>query len=212
MTHQRREPFWDEFGDVLFIERHPLDSLFGHWHNSIAFPEEPAEDIDIDAFVLRELPDWIGLYRANKPHAKALLRYEAMVADAQRAFGTAFRALGVPFASEHLKRAVAMTSFNKVRAMEDAYGEHHGHAADPIRRKRVGDRAWRQAPGVRFTRPGQIGQWHDALKPETIERAMTVLREAGIAQYATPAHEVDFRATQRVSAVQGLINDAALRC
>jgi hypothetical protein len=73
-----------------------------------------------------------------------------------------------------------MTSFNKVRAMEDACGEHHGHAADPVRRKRVGDRAWRQAPGVRFTRSGQIGQWHDALKPETIERAMAVLGEAGV--------------------------------
>jgi hypothetical protein len=191
VTHQRWEPFWDEVGDVLFIERHPLDSLIGHWHNSVAFPEEPAEHIDIDAFVLHELPDWIGLYRTNKPHAKAQLRYEAMIADAQRAFGSAFRALGVPFASEQLKRAVAMTSFNKVRAMEDAHGEHHGHVADPIRRKRVGDRAWKHAPGVRFTRSGQIGQWRDALKPETIERATAVLREAGLVQYATLAHEVD---------------------
>lgn len=157
----------------------------------VAFPEEPEEDIDIDAFVLRELPDWIGLYRANKPHAKALLRYEAMMADAQRAFGTAFRALGVSFATEPLKRAVAMTSFHKVRAMEDAYGEHHGHAADSIRRERVGDRAWRHAPGVRFTRSGQIGQWRDALKPETIERAMAMLKAAGLVQYATLAHEVE---------------------
>jgi hypothetical protein len=67
------------------------------------------EDIDIDAFGLRELPDWIGLYRANMPHAKALLRCEAMMADAPRAFAAAFRALGVSFASETLKRAVAMT-------------------------------------------------------------------------------------------------------
>jgi Sulfotransferase domain len=196
VTHQRWEPFWDEVGDVLFIERHPLDSLIGHWHNAVAFPEEPTEDIDIDAFVLRELPDWIGLYHANKPHAKALLRYEAMMADAQRAFAGAFRALGVPFAGEHLKRAVAMSSFTKVRAMEDAYSEHHGHAADPSRRERVGDRAWKHAPGVRFTRSGQSGQWRDALKPETIERAMAVLREAGLVQYAAPADEADAEFTR----------------
>lgn len=182
MTHERWEPFWDDIADVLFIERHPLDSLIGHWYNRIAFPVVPYDRIGIDAFVLSELPGWIDHYRVTRPRAKAHLRYEDIMSDPYRAYDSAFRALGVSFTPENLQQAVAMTSFEKVRAMEDAHGEHHGHVADPIRRLLVGERAWRHAPGVRFTRSGNVGQWRDGLKPATVERALAILEKAGLAQ------------------------------
>jgi hypothetical protein len=51
-------------------------------------------------------------------------------------------------------------------------GARGNDGAGTSRRKRVGDRARTHATGVRFTCSGQIGQWRDALKPETLERAM----------------------------------------
>jgi len=182
-THDQWEPFWDDIGDVLFVERHPLDALIGHWYNIIAFPEIPHECIDIDAFVSRELPDWIDRYQISRPRAKAHLRYEDAVSDPQRAFGSAFRALGVPFAAAQLQQAVAMTSFDKVRAMEDANGEHHGHVSDPIRMMSVGDRPWKREPGVRFTRSGRVGQWRHELTEETIEQGVAILVAAGLTQF-----------------------------
>jgi Sulfotransferase domain len=182
-SHNCWEPFWDDIGDLLFIERHPLDSLIGHWYTLVRFPVVPQEHIGVDAFVLRELPDWIDRYLTNKPRAKACLRYEDVVSHPLRVFEGVFRVLGVSFVAKDLQRAVAMTTFEKVRAMEEAHDEHHGHVADPVRCKVVGSQTWRKAPGIRFARSGKIGQWPDELEPATIDRAVAMLSEAGLAQF-----------------------------
>ena len=183
-SHNSWEPFWDEIGDLLFIERHPLDSLIGYWYTLVRFPEQPRERIGLDDFVLRELPDWIERYRGNRARAKATLRYEDVMADPDRAFATAFRALGISFQADHLSRAVAMSAFDNVRAMEDSFAEHHGHATDPAFRVVYDNDAWKSDPRIRFTRSGKTGQWRTELQATTLTRAAQLLRENGMPSFA----------------------------
>jgi hypothetical protein len=183
-SHDRWEPFWDEIGDLLFIERHPLDSLIGYWYTLVRFPEEPRERIAVDAFVLRELPDWIGRYRSNRPRAKAALRYEEIMSTPDRAFAAAFRELGISFDADHLRRAVAMSAFEKVREMEDTFAQHHGHATDQAFRVVYDNDAWQDDPQIRFTRSGKSGQWRTELQPTTVKCAAEILAESGLSFYA----------------------------
>jgi hypothetical protein len=183
-SHERWEPFWDNVANLLFIERHPLDSLIGHWYTQVRFPERPREQIGVDEFVLRELPDWIDRYRINRPRAKAYLSYEEIMSEPDRAFGDAFRALGISFNPDHLHQAIAMSTFDKVRQMEDATGQHHGHLADPTFQLMYDSRGWLSTAEVRFTRSGKTGQWATELTEQTIRRAAEILSEAGLGHYA----------------------------
>jgi hypothetical protein len=77
-----------------------------------------------------------------------------------------------------------MSSFEAVRAMEDAHGEQHGHLADPVFKTifKLGD--WKAEPDIRFTRSGSTRQWENELKPATIAAAREFLLQQNLPEYA----------------------------
>jgi aryl sulfotransferase len=85
-----------------------------------------------------------------------LLRYEDMLADPSNTLGRMARHLGLDAAPDAIRRAVAATSFARLRAAEDRDGFREG----PI-------------TGARFFRRGVAGGWRDTLTPTQAERIVT---------------------------------------
>jgi hypothetical protein len=163
---------------TLYVYRNPLDSLIGLWYATQAFPVDVPHCQPIDAFVTQRLPDWVAHHTANAATADVAIRYEELVGDDLGTFRIAFGALGLNVATETLDRAVAMSRFDRVRRMEDAAGEWHGHRADPQHRARFGLSPWKSGRHIRFARSGLIGQWRTELRRDTIVSAAQVLKAA----------------------------------
>jgi hypothetical protein len=195
--HQPWSPAWREIGKTLFVHRDPLDALIGGWYATVDFPAQPADREPIDAFVLRNLPRWIEMQVTSAGRADAVLRYETVMRDAMVAFAEAFAILGIPHSASELAQAVAMSRFDRIRAMEDRHGQRHGHRADPEHRRTAGLPPWRDDPAVRFTRSGASGQWRRELLPDTIARARAMLDSYGLARLLTGPEGTDGRDNKR---------------
>jgi hypothetical protein len=178
--HQAWSGEWREIGSTLLVHRDPLDSLIGSWYANVDFPAHLTEREDIDTFVLRNLPAWVALYARTVEAADVVLTYEAMTRNPHAAFGDAFARLGVRCTAAELARAVDMSTFDRIREMEDRYGQRHGHRSNPEHNRRFGLAPWRDDDNVRFTRSGKSGQWRWELKPDTVARARDMLASHGL--------------------------------
>jgi hypothetical protein len=178
-THATWQPFWDDIADTVFIYRSPLDALISLWYHEVKFTIAPVETIGLDEFVLKCLPDWIERH-VGCANISVRLRYEDLMIDALHEYETAIRALGVKFEPNNLGVAVAMTSFEAVRQMEDRHQEWHGHRANDGFRAQYKLSGWVAGEGVRFARSGEIGQWTKELRQETIDTAIEALGRAGL--------------------------------
>jgi hypothetical protein len=183
--HQPWSAEWREIGKTLFIHRDPLDALIGCWYATVDFPVQAADREPIDPFVLRNLPRWIEMQVTSAGRADAVVRYDTIMRDATAALAQAFAALGIPRSAVELAQAVAMSRFDRIRAMEDRHGQRHGHRADPEHRRAAGLPPWRDDPAVRFTRSGASGQWRRELRPDTIAQARALLDSHGLAGLLT---------------------------
>jgi hypothetical protein len=191
--HQPWSAEWREIGKTLFVHRDPLDALIGSWYATVDFPAQPADREPIDPFVLRNLPRWIEMQVTSAGHADAVLCYEAIMRDAMSAFAGAFATLRIPHSAAELALAVAMSRFDRIRAMEDRHGQRHGHRADPEHRRAAGLPPWRDDPAVRFTRSGASGQWRWELQPDTVAQARAMLESHGLAGLLTEPGGADVR-------------------
>jgi hypothetical protein len=184
-THIPWQPFWDDIADSLYIYRHPLDSLISFWYNEVHFAKPPLEEIGLDEFVLKHLPDWIERHVLFSANVRVRLRYEDLLADALSGYETALRALEVRLEPQKLAAAVAMTSFAAVQRMEERHQELHGHRASAAFRARYNLTRWRDGDDVRFARSGQAGQWKTELRLSTIAAATSTLRSKGLGHFMT---------------------------
>ncbi len=184
-SHGTWTPEWGQAGRTLLVVRDPLDALIGHWYTQVVYPVAPAVRMEVDAFVLAHLPDWIARHRIQAAHADVVLCYADLMTAPDAAFGRAFRELGVRFEPEHLERATAMSRIERIREMEDRLGQHHGHRCDPERNRQFSLPEWRADRDVRFTRSGAQAQWRTALAERTIVQARALLEQAGLVELLT---------------------------
>lgn len=185
-SHGTWTPRWREAGRALLVVRDPLDTLIGHWYTNVVFPVVPIARVEVDAFVLQSLPDWIRRHCINAEHADVVLSYADLMDAPAATYGPAFAALGVRFESQLLERATAMSRIERIREMEDRLGQRHGHRSDAERNQRFGIASWRAEQDVRFTRSGEQGQWQALLAAGTIERAREMLASEGLEDLLTP--------------------------
>lgn len=89
-----------------------------------------------------------------------VVRYEDMLTDPQKTFGSVVRFLGVEAPQERIEKAVRHSSFKELRAQEDQTGFVE-----------------RSPSQERFFRTGTSGQWRDALNDEQIERIVVDHRD-----------------------------------
>jgi hypothetical protein len=185
-SHGTWTPEWPEAGRTLLVVRDPLDALIGHWYTNVVFPVVPASHLDVDRFVLENLPEWIRRHRINAAHADAVLHYADLMRAPAPTFARAFLALDVRLDPKRLEQATEMSRIERIREMEDLLGQRHGHRSDPERNRRFGIAAWRDEGDVRFTRSGQHAQWRTALTAETIAHAWEMLAAEDLTGLLTP--------------------------
>jgi hypothetical protein len=171
---------WQRFGPAVHVYRNPLDGLLSHWYAMIDFVEDLRGSIGVDEFVIRHIDRWIDLHKANHAHADLAVRYEDLVAAPRAQLERMLAVLEVSALDAALDRAVAMSAFSAIRAMEERSGELHGHRSDPRHRSAAGLAPWRS--GARFTRSGQVGQWRDLLRRSTIDHVVGRLHAAGLSE------------------------------
>ncbi|HLO78661.1 MAG TPA: sulfotransferase domain-containing protein [Magnetospirillum sp.] len=106
---------------------------------------------------------WLDAQRYLRLH---LIRYEDMIANPQAAFGAVAAFLGLDTSPAAVAAAVAATTFDSLRAQEEA----HGFCERPSSMEF-------------FFRSGKAGGWQDRLSPEQAERIVTrhgaVMRRLG---------------------------------
>jgi sulfotransferase family protein len=184
-SHRGWEPAWPGLCDVLFVYRNPLDSMVGTWYAKIVFDKQHHGSMTADEYAFQQIPVWLANFATAHPNADVVLRYEDILACPHILLPEAFRRLGVHFDADLFQRAVAMSTFESMREMEDQHGEFHGHQIynDRLHNASFGrgaPREWREGSGVRFTRSGKIGQWKRELKPSTVEAILKMLSDRGL--------------------------------
>jgi len=142
---------------AIYIVRNPLDIVA-----SFAAHSGTTKDLVIKVMATLDhvapgsdsrVPHPLGSWSQNvaswtgRPHAGLhVMRYEDMVVEPHRAFGSLVRFLGLPADEERIDRAIRFSSFEEMKTQEEAGGF--------IER---GDRA------DRFFRAGKVGAWRNEL-------------------------------------------------
>jgi len=170
-SHNRWTPLWQAFGPVVFIYRHPLDTMVSMWYATVYFRQDNRGKISLDDFTKSNFPAWIDTFKTNFQGANVAISYEEMRKKPIETFDLCFKNLGIKFTSQALVRAVEVSNFKSIRKMEDTSGEHHGH-------QRTG--AWFNDKGIRFTRSGESGQWVSELQADTVKYCVDLLCSAGV--------------------------------
>jgi len=149
---------------AVYILRDPLDLVISFARHYGHTPEQTAEAIARDDHVINgdasTVPQYLGTWSRHvkswtkrPPFPVLVLRYEDLQADPEAGFARLLEHIGVPVDAERLTRAVRFSSFDEVSAQEGRSGfvERSPHAE-------------------RFFARGEVGQWRDALPPQTVER------------------------------------------
>lgn len=158
---------------VIYIVRNPLDvavSAAHHFGQSLA---ESLATLSDDAHILSrpthgladQLPQQVGSWSG---HAQSwldesglpvyLMRYEDMLADPHRAFGSLVRFAGLDYNAQRVGEAVAASSFETLQQQEEATGF-----------RERGMRA--SAP---FFRSGRAGGWREVLSQSQVDALLAV--------------------------------------
>jgi len=161
---------------VLYFVRNPLDVAvsFAHHGGHERFDRiirQMARDensfCETDATepnqLRQKLLSWSGHVRSwiDAPGVRVrVVRYEDMKRQPEETFGDAVRFVGLPDDPVRLKKAIAFSRFEELRAQEEktGFGEKMARAKS-------------------FFRKGEIGSWREALTPEQAARVIADQRE-----------------------------------
>jgi Sulfotransferase domain len=151
------------FSGVWILVRDPRDAIYS-WHRyHLSFAEaewervpESFEEFLRQPFFTGDTPvgNWSSFYegwlaRAESCEYVAILRFEDLKRDPLRTMRSAFETIELDVPEEELRRAIERSSYDAMRANEDAVA-----ASDSDR------------PKERIMRRGKVGEWEEWMTPE----------------------------------------------
>ncbi len=160
---------------AIYIVRNPLDVAISYAHFSNAPIDQVIDRMAMSGWGMESVREKglervrvvMGSWSENvaswtaRPHPAVLVvRYEDMVSKPNATFARIARHVQANPSVEHLRRAIAMSDFGRLRAQEEAAGFNEKPA------KSV-------AP---FFREGRAGQWREVLSPEQVSRIVSAHR------------------------------------
>ena len=149
---------------AIYIMRDPRDVLFsGMHHFSLSMPkmvEFMNNDTAHNVATQGSVPEWLGDWNHHVmswvdlfPKKKIILRYEDLRADPVGEFSKVAFGLGITRDIERIKRAVAHSAFDKLKASEQKFGFSERVEADKP-----------------FFRSGKAGEWKEKLPANMLKR------------------------------------------
>lgn len=149
---------------AIYIVRNPLDLVISYADHMAMDLEAaaraiatPANSIGYnDLFIRQILGDWsmhVRSWQAARHFPVLFLRYEDILADPAGSFTRIIRHIGAPLNEAILRDTIAVTSFDSLRASEEAEG-----FAERLE--------WQE----KFFRKGTKDQWQDALPPAIADK------------------------------------------
>lgn len=138
---------------VVYIMRDPRDVMVSYYHYKRA--TVPNWNLPLSNFLLQRQQwpcSWEDHVRGWLEHQRngqfIVVRYEEMHRDATSVLQRVLGHSGASFLSSDIDRALAMSKFERMRALEETFGVEGTKYA-----------------GERFVRKGQIGAWRNELGP-----------------------------------------------
>lgn len=163
-THVIYNQTYHLFNKKIFIHRNPLDTLISAYYfyknRAIPFWDDPEnmrkELEDIDFYVRHKLDSWIKFYKTSIKHADIVMNYSAMKQNCEKELLKLIQFLGWEEEKSLIKKAVELSSFERVKNMGQAQDQNYGNG--PKDGTFFGN----------FTRSGMEQQFKSELKEETI--------------------------------------------
>ncbi len=151
---------------ALYIVRNPLDMIVSYADHYGLPTDKAADEVSNTATCILPSASQVRQFNgAWSEHVKSwtqtakfpvtVLRYEDMLDDPAKAFGTVLRDLGAPADPARLDAAITASSFAEARKQEDAGGFREKSPAS-----------------TRFFRSGKSGEGRAVLSAETVERVI----------------------------------------
>ena len=163
-THKIYNTSYDLFDKRIFIHRNPLDTLISSYYfykdRKVPFLDDSyniREKLhDIDFYVLYKINSWINFYNRSIKHADFVINYTEMKQDTEAVFSELLKFLDWNFDEELAKKAIEISSFNKIKIMGDQNSQKYGNG--PKDGSYNGE----------FTRSGEESQFYHELQEDTI--------------------------------------------
>lgn len=174
-THYPYRKIFKHFSNIIYLYRNPLDTLISLYHmlgnRVVPFYGCPVTErkkfLNVDYYVLHNLPYWIYHYKSTKDKGDVVLCYEEIRKDPFGVFSVAFKKLGFPLDEAALRKSIAVSSFENIKKMGQETDQKYGIcSADRFKGE--------------FTRSGKSQQYYGALKSGTIQKARKMLMQANI--------------------------------
>jgi hypothetical protein len=163
-THLPAEEFVDcTFGGVWILVRDPRDAMYSlhRYHRSFAVDDWEHVPESFEEFLRRPffagpspIDNWTSFHagwleRAESCDHAAVIRFEDLKRDPVPTMRAALASFGLELSDDELARAVEASSYEAMRAHEDAVV-----------------RSGSAAPTDRIVRKGKVGEWKDWMTPE----------------------------------------------
>ena len=163
-THIPFNYTYDLFNKKIFIHRNPLDTLISAYYfyknRELPFWDDPErirkELEDIDFYVSYKIDSWIRFYNTSIQCADIVINYSALKKSSEMELLRLIQFLGWKEEKNLIKKAVELSSFEKVNNMGKESDQAYGNG--PKDGTFFGN----------FTRSGQEGQFKSELKEDTI--------------------------------------------
>jgi hypothetical protein len=155
---------------VALLVRYPLDILVSSWHQAVR--RDRSFDGDLESFIddpvhgLDKLLRFYDLWRGRSVKRFCVVRYEDLRADTVGGLTHLLGFLGIEPALEFVNRAVADSSFDAMRRMEED-GRGPRFASSGLDVFATGDPS---DPNAFHMRRGKIGGYRDELGPRACAR------------------------------------------
>ncbi len=149
---------------VIYIVRNPLDVAISFAHHFGGTIDDAIHRMALSGFETpvteRTVHEVYGSWSQHvlswtrRPHrALYIMRYEDMLSEPERTFGALARHLLLTPTPDQLRRAIELSSFERLRQLEDEEGFQE-----------------KPKQAERFFRAGRAGQWKKELTPAQIQR------------------------------------------
>ena len=169
-THRGAEFMRFSKADIIFLYRNPLDNLVSRFYYFYKYRPSRAQEFNSPQEIIDiELPNFIRQYALMKSVCQSNKRavaisYESLM---NATFETAYFVLnwlGAPMRVDLLRKAIEISSFDKIRKEEERLG--------PIGSPK-------EFQGL-FTRSGKIGQWKEYFGDRDLARIRAMLENNDI--------------------------------